>query len=58
LALKKKFSQEDSVRDVHVTLDNQTAYIDVKDNQELSDSTIESVIEWGGYDLISIERAE
>ena len=46
------------MRDVHVTLDNQTAYIDVKDNQELSDSTIESVIEWGGYDLISIERAE
>jgi len=50
------FSKEDSVKGVKSDLKIQTITVDVKDDQSLSDDAIKKHINWGGYDLISIER--
>lgn len=55
-SLKKVFSKEDSVNDIAVSLNDQTVTIDTKEGQDLSDAKIKELIEWGGYDLINIER--
>lgn len=57
-SLKKVFGKEDSVVDIAVSLDDQTVTIDTKDGQTISDEKIKELIEWGGYDLVSIERPE
>lgn len=54
--VKKIFEKQDSVADTHVALESQTLTIDTKNEQTLSDDKIKELIEWGGYDLISIER--
>lgn len=56
-SLKKVFGKEESVNDIAVDLDNQTVTVDTKEGQELSDEKIKELIEWGGYDFVSIERA-
>ena len=56
-SLKKVFGKEDSVNDITVNLDNQTVTVDTKDGATLSDEKIKELIEWGGYDLVSIDRS-
>lgn len=55
-SLKKVFGKEDSVNDIAVSLDDQTVTIDIKEGQDLSDKKIKELIEWGGYDFVSIKR--
>ena len=56
-SLKKVFGKEDSVNDITVNLDNQTVTVDTKDGATLSDEKIKELIEWGGYELVSIDRS-
>lgn len=55
-SLKKVFGKEESINDITVNLDDQTVIIDTKEGQDISDEKIKELIEWGGYDLVSIER--
>lgn len=55
-SLKKVFGKEDSVNDITVNLDDQTVTVDTKDGATLSDEKIKELIEWGGYELVSIDR--
>jgi copper chaperone CopZ len=57
-SLKKVFSKEDSVNNIDVKLDDQTVIIDTIKGQTLNDAKIKELIEWGGYDLVSIDRGE
>lgn len=57
-SLEKVFGKEDSVNAIVVSLDDQTVTIDTKDSQMISDEKIKELIEWGGYDLVSIDRPE
>lgn len=57
-SLKKIFGKEDAVNGIDVDLDTQTVTIDTKDGQTLNDAKIKELIEWGGYDFVSIERAK
>lgn len=56
-SLKKVFGKEDSVNNIDVSLDDQTVTIDTKEGQDISDEKIKELIEWGGYDLIKINRS-
>ena len=56
-SLEKVFKKQESVNGIDVNLDNQTVTVDVKEGQTLSDEKIKELIEWGGYDFVSIERA-
>ena len=55
-SLEKVFGKEEGVNAITVDLDTQTVTVDVKDGQDLSDDKIKELIEWGGYDLVGIER--
>ena len=55
-SLNKVFKKEESVIGIYVDLDKQAVIVDTKDGMELSDEKIKELIEWGGYDLVSIER--
>ena len=57
-SLEKVFGKEDSVNNIAVDLDTQQVIIDIKDNQDLSDEKIKELINWAGYDLISIDHNE
>ena len=57
-SLEKVFGKEESVNGIAVSLDDQTVTVDTKVGQTISDEKIKELIEWGGYDLISIERGE
>ncbi len=54
--LTKVFGKEDSVVGIIVNIADQSILVDTKDNQTLSDDKIKEIIEWGGFDLVSIER--
>jgi copper chaperone CopZ len=55
-SLTKVFSKKDSVESIDVDLDKSTVNVTLKDDGVLSDDEIKELIEWGGYDLISINR--
>jgi len=55
-SLQKVFGKEDSVNGIDVSLDDQTVTIDTKQGQDLSDEKIKELVEWGGYDFVSITR--
>lgn len=57
-SLEKVFKKEESVNGIDVSLDDQTVTVDTKEGQTLSDEKIKELIEWGGYDFVSIERAD
>jgi len=54
--VKKAMNKQENVIDTLVTLDDQKVQIDLKDGTNLSDEEIKEVIDWAGYDLITIER--
>lgn len=55
-SLQKVFGKVESVNGIAVSLDDQTVTIDTKEGQTISDAKIKELIEWGGYDLVSIKR--
>lgn len=57
-SLGKVFGKEESVNGIDVNLDDQTVIIDTKEEQTISDEKIKELIEWGGYDLVSIDRGQ
>ncbi len=57
-SLQKVFGKEDSVNGIDVSLDDQTVTIDTKEGQDITDEKVKELIEWGGYDLVSIDRPE
>lgn len=56
--VQKVFNKEDSVNNTVADLETGIVKIDVKDNATLENAKIKELIEWGGYDLVSIERPE
>jgi copper chaperone CopZ len=54
--INKVFRKDENVVNTSVSLEDKTLTIDTKDNQDISDAKIKELIEWGGYDLVSIER--
>jgi copper chaperone CopZ len=55
-SLTKVFSKKNSVESIDVDLDKSTVNVTLKEGQPLNDDEIKKLIEWGGYDLISIDR--
>lgn len=55
-SLNKVFSKKDSVASINVDLDDSTVSVMLKEGKTLSDDEVKELIEWGGYDLISIDR--
>ena len=54
--VEKKFSGEDSVEKVEVKLDESKVLLWIKDDQSLSDDTINDLIKDAGYNVESITR--
>lgn len=54
--MEKKFSKEESVKNVSASFETQKIIIDEKDNITISDEKIAEIINWGGYDLKEISR--
>ena len=55
-SLNKIFSKKESVESINVNLDTSSITVYLKENKNLTDDEIKELIEWGGYDLVSIER--
>ena len=55
--VEKKFSGEDSVEKVEVKLDESKVLLWIKDDQNLADDTINSLIKDAGYNVESITRS-
>ena len=55
-SLNKVFSKKASVESINVDLDTSSVGVHLKDGQNLTDDEIKELIEWGGYDLVAIER--
>jgi len=55
-SLIKVFKKEDSVNDLTIDLDKQTVIVDTKKETHLSDEKIKELIEWSGYDFVSVQR--
>ena len=55
-SLMKVFKKEDGVNDLTVDLDKQTVIVDTKHEAHLSDEKIKELIEWSGYDFVSVQR--
>lgn len=56
--VEKKFSGEDAVEKVEVKLDESKVLLWIKDDQNLADDTIHSLIKDAGYNVESITRAQ
>jgi copper chaperone CopZ len=56
MTIEKQFGKLESVASVNADLDTQIITLAKKDSQNISDAKIKELIEWGGYDLIKIER--
>lgn len=54
--LEKAFGKEESVNVVDVDFEDKLMIISTKGEQSLSDDKIRELIEWSGFDLISINR--
>lgn len=52
----KALKKETAVKDVSVSLDDKTAIIDTEDGQTIDNSRIKELIDWAGFDLVSIKR--
>ena len=55
--VEKKFGGEDAVEKVEVKLDESKVLLWIKEDQSLSDETINSLIKDAGYNVESITRA-
>lgn len=57
-SLNKVFTKKESVESIDVDLDTSAITVNLKQGQDLTDDEIKELIEWGGYDLVSIERKQ
>lgn len=56
--LIKKFSKEKAIESANVDWETGEGVIIQKQGQTLKDVEIEKIVDWSGFDLISIERAQ
>lgn len=56
--LIKKFSKEKSIESANVDWETGEGVIIQKQGQTLKDVEIEKIVDWSGFELISIERAQ
>lgn len=54
--LEKKFSKEDTIQSVSINADKGTGKLVQKPGMKIKDVTIEKIVDWSGFELISIER--
>lgn len=54
--LMKKFSKEDTLSSAAVDWETGEGILIQKDGQHIKDVTIEKIVDWSGFELISIER--
>lgn len=54
--LEKKFMKEDTIESVSVDWEAGTATLVQKSGGRIKDTTIEKIVDWSGYELISINR--
>ncbi|NQZ14574.1 MAG: heavy-metal-associated domain-containing protein [Alphaproteobacteria bacterium] len=54
--LEKKFMKEDTIEAVSVDWEEGTATLIQKQDQRIKDTTIEKIVDWSGYELVSINR--
>lgn len=54
--LMKKFAKEDALVSSSVNWETGDALLIQKENQRIKDVTIEKIVDWSGFELISIER--
>lgn len=54
--LIKKFSKEKSIESAYIDWENGEGVITQKPEQRISDVTIEKIVDWSGFELISIDR--
>lgn len=55
-ALNKVFLKNENIENINVNMDEGTVSIQIKDGKTVTDEEIQKMIEWGGYDFVSIER--
>ncbi len=55
-SLKKVFLKEPGVDKVDIDLTTKHVTLTLKPGQTLDDSTIKNTVEWGGYDLVKVDR--
>ena len=53
--MEKKFSKENNVKKATADLETQTITVDMDGAAKISQERIQEIIDWGGYDLISID---
>ncbi|NCO03524.1 MAG: heavy-metal-associated domain-containing protein [Alphaproteobacteria bacterium] len=56
--LIKKFSKEKAIESANVDWETGEGMIIQKQGQTLKDSEIEKIVDWSGFELLSIERAQ
>ena len=57
-AVWKVFEDYDAVESVDINLDDGLVTVFLKDGQSLSDDELSKAIEYAGYDLVSISKAQ
>ena len=55
--ITKKFKKESAVNSVDVNLDTKLVGLNLKDNAEISDSQIETILKDAGYTVEKIDRS-
>ena len=54
--LEKKFSKEDTIESVSINWKKGTGKLIQKPGMRIKDVTIEKIVDWSGFELISIQR--
>ncbi len=54
--LIKKFSREKAIQSSHIDWERGEGYLIEKEGMTIKDVEIEKIVDWSGFDLISIER--
>ena len=55
-ALNKVFLKNENIEKIDVSMDEGTVSVKIKDGATVTDEEIQKMIEWGGYDFVSIKR--
>ena len=56
--VKTKLMQNDAIAQVSVDVETGLVVVTVKDDATLGDDEIAAMIDWAGYDLVTISRSE
>ncbi|NCO03526.1 MAG: heavy-metal-associated domain-containing protein [Alphaproteobacteria bacterium] len=55
-ALNKVFLKNENVEKIDVSMDEGTVSVKIKKGGTVTDEEIQKMIEWGGYDFVSVTR--